>query len=52
MWPLDEDPRPKSGKSRLNLYGHHFGGKINWCRLQKKKEIQRGAHDLKNQDIS
>jgi hypothetical protein len=28
-WPLDEGPRPKSGKSRLNVKWHHFGGKIN-----------------------
>jgi hypothetical protein len=21
LWPLDEGPRPKSGKSRLNLHG-------------------------------
>jgi len=26
-WPLDEDPRPKSGKSRLNLHGAILEGK-------------------------
>jgi hypothetical protein len=26
---LDEGPRPKSGKLRLDLYGTCFGGKIN-----------------------
>jgi len=25
--PLDESPRPKSGKLRLNLHGTCFGGK-------------------------
>jgi hypothetical protein len=49
-WPLDEGPRPKSGKSSLNLSGQHFEGKINWFRLQtsdplikrraKKKSLQ------------
>jgi hypothetical protein len=29
---LDEGPRPKSGKLRLNLHGTCFGGKINWFR--------------------
>jgi hypothetical protein len=28
--PLDEGPRPKNGKLRLNLRGTYFGGKINW----------------------
>jgi len=28
--PLDEGPRPKSGKSRLNLHGTILEGKINW----------------------
>jgi hypothetical protein len=27
---LDEGPRPKSDKLRLNLHGTCFGGKINW----------------------
>jgi hypothetical protein len=26
-WPLDEGPRPKSGKSRLNLHGTILEGK-------------------------
>jgi hypothetical protein len=28
-WPLDEGPRPNSGKLQLNLHRHHFAGKIN-----------------------
>ncbi len=28
--PLDEGPRPKSGKLRLNLHGTCFGVKFNW----------------------
>jgi hypothetical protein len=28
--PLDEGPRPKSDKLRLNLHGTCFEGKINW----------------------
>jgi hypothetical protein len=39
-WPLDEGPRPKSGKSRLNLHRHKFGGKFD-CFRPKKKELQR-----------
>jgi hypothetical protein len=27
LWPLDEGPRPKSGKSRLNLHGTILEGK-------------------------
>ncbi len=50
--PLDEGPRSKSGKSRLNLHGR----KINWFRSttppKKKKELKRRAYDLKNQDAS
>jgi hypothetical protein len=26
-WPLDEGPRPKSGKSRVNLHGTILEGK-------------------------
>jgi hypothetical protein len=33
--PLDEGPRPKIGKLRLNLHDTSFGGKINWFRLKK-----------------
>ncbi len=45
--PLDEDPRPKSGKLRLNL--------INWrenqlVQTQKKKSAKRRALDLDNQE--
>jgi hypothetical protein len=42
--PIDEDLRPKSGKS-----WHHFGEKIYWFK-PKKKELKRRVHDLKNQD--
>jgi len=28
---LDERPRLKGGKLKLNLHGTSFGGKINWC---------------------
>jgi hypothetical protein len=30
--PLDKGPSAESGKSRLNLHGSCFGGKINWFR--------------------
>jgi hypothetical protein len=46
LWPLDECPRPKSGKWRLNLHGHHFGRKI--IGSDPKKELK--GHDLENQD--
>jgi hypothetical protein len=51
--PLDERPRPKSGKSRLNLHGTHFGGRFNWFRPKtktKEKGAQTKACDLENQD--
>jgi hypothetical protein len=32
---LNEGPRPKSGKLRLNLHGTSFGGKINWLGPKK-----------------
>jgi len=38
--PLEEGPRPKSGKSRQKLHGTFFGGKINWFRPTKTKEHQ------------
>ncbi len=45
-WPLDKGPRPKSGKSRLNLHGS----------ISEKKSInsdkKRRPHDLKNQDAN
>jgi hypothetical protein len=34
--PLDEGPRPKSGKLRLNLHGTCLGGKINWFGPKKQ----------------
>jgi hypothetical protein len=38
--PSDEDPRPESGKLRLNLHGTCFGGEINW--FQPKKPLLKG----------
>jgi hypothetical protein len=49
--PLDEGPRPKSGKSRLNLHGTILEGKSIGLD-QKKQRAQRRAHDLENQDAS
>jgi hypothetical protein len=41
-WPLDEDPRPKSGKSRLNLHGIILE-RFNQLRPPKeKKKILKG----------
>jgi hypothetical protein len=53
-WPLDEGPRPKSGKSRLNLHDTNFGRKINWFETPKEKELkrERAHHHLKKQDAS
>jgi hypothetical protein len=49
-WPLDEGPRPKSGKSRLNLHGTILEAKsIGW---DQKNRAQRRAHDLENQGAS
>jgi hypothetical protein len=45
--PLDEGPRPKNGKSTLNLHGTILGG--NSIGSNPKKELKRRAHDLKNQ---
>ncbi len=48
-WPLDEGPKPKSGKSWLNLHGtilegksigSHGGGK-----KKKKKEKRKGLKE-------
>jgi len=44
-WRLNEGPRTKSGKLRLNLNGTCFGGKI-------KKSAKRRAPDLENQESS
>jgi hypothetical protein len=45
---LDEGPKAKSGKLRLNLHDPSFGGKINW--FGPKNKSNKRAHDLKNQD--
>jgi hypothetical protein len=42
--PLDDGPRPKSGKLRLNLHGTCFGGKINW--FGPKNSAKKRAPDL------
>ncbi len=45
---MDEGPKPKSGKLRLNLHGTILEGKsIGW---EKKREFKIKAHDLENQD--
>jgi hypothetical protein len=37
LWPLDKGPRPKSGKSRLNLHGTISEGKSIDLQTPKKK---------------
>jgi hypothetical protein len=44
-WPLDEGPRPKSGKIKAIPTWHNSGGKINRFRPKTKKELKRRAHD-------
>jgi hypothetical protein len=46
--PLDEGPRPKSGKLRLNLNGTCVGGKINL--LGPKNSAERRAPDLEKEE--
>jgi len=38
LWPLDKGPRPKSGKSRLNLHGTILEGKSIDIQTQKKNK--------------
>ncbi len=45
---LDEGPRLKGGKLKLNLHDTSFGGKINWC--GPKSRPKKKVHHLKNQD--
>ncbi len=47
-WLLDDDPRPKSGKLKLNLYGSSLEG--NRFVQTKRKSSKERAHDLENQD--
>jgi hypothetical protein len=49
-WPLDEGPRPKRGKSKLNLQGTILEGTSIGSDHQKKKKKKRKkkAHNLKN----
>jgi hypothetical protein len=56
-WLLDEGPRPKSGKSRLNLtWKPPFGSRKSiGSHPKKRKEKKRAgkrAHDLGNHDAS
>ncbi len=46
--PLDECPRPKKNKLRLNLHGTCFVGKING--FGPKNSAKRRAPDLENQE--
>jgi hypothetical protein len=43
-WPLDESPRPKSGKLGLNLHGTILEGKS--IGLNNKKELKWKAYDV------
>jgi hypothetical protein len=38
--PIDEGPRPKNDKLRLNSHGTILEGKPNW--LELKKRVQKG----------
>jgi hypothetical protein len=49
-WSLDEGPRPKSGKSRLNLHGTIFEGKSIGSNHNQKGAKKERAHDLKNRN--
>jgi hypothetical protein len=49
-WPLDQGPRPKSGKSRLNLYAIILERKS--IGSYAKKKIKMRAQGLKNQEAS
>ncbi len=44
-WPLDKGPRPKSGKSRLNLHCNDFEGKINWFKLFLKAQKENSRFE-------
>ncbi len=48
-WPLDEGPKPKSGKLKL-IHGTILGGKS--IGSDPNKRPQRRAHDSENQDAS
>jgi hypothetical protein len=54
---FDEGPRPKSHKWRLNLNGHHFGGKAIGSdppkkRIKKELKGEKRVHDLEDQVAS
>jgi hypothetical protein len=49
-WPIDERPRPKSGKWRLNLHGTILEGKSIGSNFKKNKK--KKTHGLENQDAS
>jgi hypothetical protein len=40
-WPLDEGPKPKSGKSWLNLHGTILEGKSIGSHRKKKKKKKK-----------
>jgi len=40
--PLDEGPRPKSGKLRLNLHGIILEGKSIGCNQKNEKKMKKG----------
>jgi hypothetical protein len=40
-WPLDEGPRPKRGKSKLNLQGTILEGRSIGSNCQKKKKKKK-----------
>jgi hypothetical protein len=48
--PLDGSPKPKSGRSKLNLCGTILEGKS--IGLNQKKELKNRVHDLKKQEAS
>jgi hypothetical protein len=50
--PLYEGPRPKSGKSWLNLHVTILKEKSIGSNSKNKKELEKIAHDLKNQGVN
>jgi hypothetical protein len=50
LWPWDQGPRPKRGKSRLNLHGTIL--EVTSIGLKDPPPQKKKAYDLKNQDAS
>jgi hypothetical protein len=50
-WPLNENPRPKNGKSRLNLHGTILESK-SISSNKKFKKLKKATYDLKSQVAS